>query len=303
MDCTKCTSKGCRLSQPCTDRSIEYREQYHTKEAQGIARAASKLVDNGRAGTLSRLEEIVEYAKLKAYRTLGVAYCYGMEQEAGLLRQYLEKEGFRTVMVSCTVDGISECEIDTTKTDESVSCNPIGQANALNRSDANFTILMGLCLGHDILIQKNLNMDYTTWIVKDRVTKHRPMDALPGYRSSEDLFLENMDSSFNLISWDQLREKLESETWTEKMVLIDLRSEKAYRENGIPGSIQCLLSDLPLKYELLLPEKSKEVVIYCNGGMQSLYAVMYLFLKGYGNVKSLSGGFSNYVEKTGHQRS
>ena len=300
MDCTKCTSKGCRLSQPCADRSIEYREQYHTKEAQDIARAASKLVDNGKAGTLSRLEEIVEYAKIKAYRTLGVAYCYGMEREAVFLREYLETEGFRTVMVSCTVDGISECEVDTTKTDESVSCNPIGQANALNRSDADFTILMGLCLGHDILIQKNLNMDFTTWIVKDRVTNHRPMDALPGYRSKEDLFLETMDHSFHLISWDQLKEKLQSESWQDKMVLIDLRNEKVFSENGIPGSFQCQLIDLPSKYEVLLTEKSKEIILYCNGGMQSLYAVMYLAMKGYRNVKSLAGGFSNYLEKTSH---
>jgi len=155
MDCTRCTEKGCRVSQPCTDRSIGYINQYHTEEVQAVTRAASMLMDDGRAGILNRLEEIVEYANLKGYRILGVAYCYGMEQEAGLLRDYLQKEGFKTVMVSCTVDGIPECEVNTTKAGQSVSCNPIGQANALNRSSAEFTILMGLCLGHDILIQKN----------------------------------------------------------------------------------------------------------------------------------------------------
>jgi len=141
-------------------------------------------------------------------------------------------------------------------------------------------------------------MDFTTWIVKDRVTRHRPMDALPGYRSSEDLFLENMDNSFHLISWDKLQEKIQPETWPEETTLIDLRSETAFRENGICGSVQCLLAELPSNYGKLLPDKSKEVIIYCNGGMQSLYAVMYLFMKGYRNVKSLAGGFANYLEKT-----
>lgn len=300
MDCSKCTEKGCRVSQPCIDRSVEYIHTYHTEEAQTVTRAASILVDDGRAGTLSRLEEIAEYAKLKEYRVLGVAYCYGMENEAGLLREYLQKEGFRMVMVSCTVDGVPECEVNTTKTGHSVSCNPIGQANALSKSGAEFTILMGLCLGHDILIQKNLIMDFTTWIVKDRVTKHRPMDALPMYRTNEDLFLENMDKSFHLISWDKLQEKLQSNRWSREMVLIDLRSEAAFQENGILGSMQCLLLDLPTNYKILLPDKSKEVIIYCNSGMQSLYAVMYLSLKGYRNVKSLAGGFSNYLEKTKH---
>lgn len=301
MDCTRCAAKGCRISEPCTDRSSEYMDQYNTEEAQSITRAASKLVDNGRAGTLSRLEEIVEYARLKDYRMMGVAYCYGMEQEASLLRDYLAKEGFKTVMASCTIDGIAECKVNTTKTDQSVSCNPIGQANVLNSSGADFTILMGLCLGHDILIQKKLNMEYTTWIVKDRVTKHRPMDALPGYRSSEDLFLENMDNSFHLISWDKLQEKLQQGTCPNEVSIIDLRSETAFRENGICGSIQCQLVDLPSNYKTLLPEQSKEVIIYCNGGMQSLYAVMYLSMKGYPNVRSLAGGFANYLEKTGHR--
>jgi len=300
MDCTKCTAKGCRITEPCNDRSAEYIDQYNTNEVQTITRAASELVDNGRAGTLNRLQEIVEYAKLKAFRVIGVAYCYGMEPEAVLLNDYLSKEGFKTVMTSCTVDGIGECDVNTTKKDQSVSCNPIGQANVLNSSGADFTILMGLCLGHDILIQKKLNMEYTTWIVKDRVTKHRPMDALPGYKSSEDLFLENMDKKFHLISWDELQGKIQLKTWTEELILIDLRGEKAFRESGILGSIQCQLANLPSNYKTLLPEQSKEIIVYCNGGMQSLYAVMYLSMKGYRDVKSLAGGFSNYLEKTGH---
>lgn len=194
MDCTRCTAKGCRISEPCSDRSSEYIDQYNTEEAQSITRAASKLVDGGRAGSLSRLEEIVEYARLEDYRMLGVAYCYGME----------------------------------------------------------------------------------------------------------DLFLENMDSSFHLISWDKLQEILKQETWQKEVSLIDLRSETAFHENGIDGSIQCLLAELPSNYKTLLPEQSMEVIIYCNGGMQSLYAVMYLSMKGYRNVKSLAGGFANYLEKTGH---
>ena len=154
MDCSKCIEKGCRVSQPCTDQSIEYIYQYHTDVVQAVTRAASTLVDDGRAGTLNRLEEISEYAKLREYRVLGVAYCYSMEKEAGYLREYLQKEGFKMVMVSCTVDGVLECEVNTAQKGQSVSCNPVGQAYALNRSGAEFTILMGLCLGHDVLIQK-----------------------------------------------------------------------------------------------------------------------------------------------------
>ena len=147
-------------------------------ENQSIARTASILIDNGRAGSLSRLEEIVEYIKIQGYTRIGCAYCYGMEKEAVLLRKYLEAAGFKPTMVSCTVDQVRESVIDTDKTSQAVSCNPLGQAYMLNSSGVPFTILMGLCLGHDILIQKNLNMDFTTFVVKDRVYKNNPILGL-----------------------------------------------------------------------------------------------------------------------------
>lgn len=295
MDCTKCTTKGCRDSQPCFDRREEYLHKYAVEDNQMVVRSASELVDNGRAGSLNRLEEIIEYAKSRNYRTLGVAYCYGLEKEAKLLQIHLSTAGFQTAMISCTVDGVTESDINPIKTSQAVSCNPMGQANVLNDSGAEFTILMGLCLGHDIMIQKQLNMDFTTWLVKDRVSLHRPLNGLPGYHSVEDLFLENMDNSFRLTNRELIKEKIREENWQENLVLLDLRGEEVFLKNGIQGSIQCLLSQLPQKHNTILPDKNKEIAVYCNGGMQSLYAVMYLSLKGYKNVKSLAGGYSDGV--------
>ena len=37
---------------------------------------------------------------------------------------------------------------------------------------------MGLCLGHDILFQRELKTDSTTLLVKDRSNGHRPLDAI-----------------------------------------------------------------------------------------------------------------------------
>jgi len=296
MDCTKCTLKGCRKSAPCFDRSNEYLESYTSQENQLYTKAASELIDNGRADTLTRLEEIVEYSKLQGYTSIGVAYCYGMEKEAILLREYLEQEGYKPTMVSCTVDGVKESQIDTSKTQNTVSCNPLGQANILNSTGVQFTILMGLCLGHDILLQKNLKMDFTTFIVKDRVTRHNPLLGIPGFKPSEDDFIENIPSSFNLIKVEDFKAKLENQKSPENFYLLDLRNSEAFNKDGISGSINCLLNDLPKQYHMLLPDKRKEVIIYCNGGIQSIYGVMFLSIKGYTNVKSLIGGFSKYMQ-------
>lgn len=296
MDCTKCTVKGCRKSKPCFDRSDEYLENYSLQDTQLYTKTASKLIDNGRAGMFTRLEEIVEYSKLRGYTNIGVAYCYGMEKEATLLRGYLEKEGYKPTMVSCTADSVKESQIDTSKTTSTTSCNPLGQANILNSSGVQFTILMGLCLGHDMLIQKNLKMDFTTFAVKDRVTKHNPLLGLPGFKLSEDTFIENIPTNFNLIKVEEFKTKLENQKSPEDFYLLDLRHSEAFSKDGIPGSKNCLLSDLPKQYRKLLPDKRKEVIIYCNGGIQSIYGVMFLSLKGYANVKSLAGGFSKYLQ-------
>ena len=296
MDCTKCTLKGCRKSDPCFNRSDEYLESYTSHDNQLYTKAASELIDNGKAGTLTRLEEIVGYSKLRRYTSIGVAYCYGMEKEAVLLRKHLEQEGFKPTMISCTVDGIKESQIDSGKINNTVSCNPLGQANILNSSGVQFTILMGLCLGHDILLQKNPNMDFTTFIVKDRVTRHNPLLGLPGFQPSEDTFIESIPSNFNLIKVEEFKSKLENQKSPKDFYLLDLRNSDFYSKDGIHGSINCLLSDLPNHYQKIIPDKRKEVIIYCNGGIQSIYGVMFLALKGYSNVKSLAGGFSKFLQ-------
>ena len=170
--------KGCREGRPCVDGSGAYIDEYHSGENRDIVKSASALVDGGRAGTLSRLEEIAEYVRLRGIQKLGVAYCYGLEKYAVRLREYFDRRGIPTVFVSCTVDGVTESRVDPDKTSCTVSCNPIGQAAALNNAGVGLTLLMGLCLGHDILLQKHLNMDFTTFVVKDRVYGHNPLRAL-----------------------------------------------------------------------------------------------------------------------------
>lgn len=297
MDCTKCTLKGCRKSDPCQDKSAEYLADYATEEIQGYTKPASLLIDNGKAGTLNRLEEISEYCKLRGYRKIGVAYCYGMEKEATLLRKYLSDEGFKLSMISCTVDGVKEPQIDPNKVKNVVSCNPLGQANQLYSSGVQFTILMGLCLGHDILLQKHLKMDFTTFVVKDRVLRHNPILGLPGYGLPEDQFLEELPGDFHLLKMEAFEDKLQTQKSPVDYYLLDLRTSEAFMKNGIDGSIQCLMEELSKKYKQLLPDKKKEIIVYCNGGILSIYAVMFLRIKGYQNVRSLAGGFSKYLER------
>jgi len=57
-------------------------------------------------------------------------------------------------------------------------CNPIGQAMVLNDLRTDLNIIVGLCIGHDILFTKYSDAPVTTFIVKDRVTGHNPAITL-----------------------------------------------------------------------------------------------------------------------------
>ena len=58
--------------------------------------------------------------------------------------------------------------------------NPIAQAKILNRAKSDMNIIVGLCVGHDMLFAKYSKAPVTTLVVKDRVTNHNPAAVLYG---------------------------------------------------------------------------------------------------------------------------
>jgi uncharacterized metal-binding protein len=57
-------------------------------------------------------------------------------------------------------------------------CNPITQAEVMNAENVDLAIMLGLCIGHDILFIKYCRVPMTVIAVKDRVTGHNPLAAL-----------------------------------------------------------------------------------------------------------------------------
>jgi len=181
MDCTKCNTKICRTTKSCNSQRFDSEDlmiTYHLPNNQKIIQAAAALVDNGRAGTLSRLQEVIEFSKKMNFQRIGIAYCYGMESDAALVTQIFRESGFRTIPVSCTTGGFKQSDVNDESNIEKVSCNPLAQAEQINNEGVDFTITMGLCLGHDIIFQKKINSYTTTLIVKDRIHNNDPIKAL-----------------------------------------------------------------------------------------------------------------------------
>ena len=185
MNCLKCREKSCREGVSCGRESVppeETAEAYCEPGVQAIVRAAAELVDGGRAGTLSRLEELQCFARSMGYRKIGLAYCFGMEREAEEVAAFLKTGGLDVAGISCTAGGLRQDRINSESSISAAGCNPLQQAREINARKPDLTVTMGLCLGHDILFNRHIEGDVTNLVVKDRVHAHAPLKGLHALR-------------------------------------------------------------------------------------------------------------------------
>lgn len=180
MKCVECDTMECYGGVDCSGMRDEVIERYEKSEHDlPIARVATFL--EGRYYMqLTRVEELVEFAKRMDYKRLGIAFCIGLSREARILAEILGRE-FEVFSVCCKVCGIEKERFDLEKIDESrkeAMCNPMGQALILNQEKTDLNIICGLCIGHDIIFTRHSQAPVTTLVVKDRVLAHNPVGAL-----------------------------------------------------------------------------------------------------------------------------
>ncbi len=123
----------------------------------------------------TRVDEIMEYAKIRGMTRLGIATCYALMSESRSLSEILESNGFDVVSVSCLCGEVNPQEVGVPG---NIFCNPIMQAEVLNREKTELNMMVGLCLGHDILFLRYCKAETTPLVVKDRALGHNPVAAL-----------------------------------------------------------------------------------------------------------------------------
>ena len=106
---------------------------------------------------------------------LGIATCYALLPESRLLSDILENNGFDVVSVSCLCGEVNPQDMGMPG---NIFCNPIMQAEVLNREKTELNLMVGLCVGHDILFLRHCNAETTPLVVKDRALGHNPVAAL-----------------------------------------------------------------------------------------------------------------------------
>ena len=73
--------------------------------------------------------------------------------------------------------------------------------------------------------------------------------------------------------------------------IIDVREASEWEQGHVPGAVHISKSYIEQQIEGAVPDRDAPVVLYCAGGVRSLFAAQTLADMGYTNVKSMAGGF------------
>lgn len=135
-----------------------------------------KMAEDSLNPAIDRVSEIIEYAKEAKINIIGIANCTAFIKEADQLECILRDAGFRVEKVHCKFGKVPFNEL--VPGYKGISCNPAGQAKYLGDKGTELNIMMGLCLGHDMIFNARSKAPVTPIIVKDRKLKHHTLEAL-----------------------------------------------------------------------------------------------------------------------------
>jgi len=134
----------------------------------------------------TRVEDLVALARLMGWTKIGIATCIGLLEETQKLSDILQAQGLQPFSACCKAGSIDKLDLGLQEVEKvrpgtfEPACNPIAQARILNAEGMEMNIIMGLCVGHDMLFSKHSDAPVTTLVVKDRVTGHNPAAVLYG---------------------------------------------------------------------------------------------------------------------------
>ena len=179
LKCARCNDMKCYEGKDCTEISKKIIDYYIENELK-TAKVAAKI-ESEYYMEKNRLEELILYAKEMKYNHLGLAFCIGLKDEAKVLDQILSKY-FKVTSVCCKICGIDKSQLGLKRLDcekeVEAMCNPIAQAEVFNDEKTDLNIIVGLCIGHDILFTNHSKAPVTTFAVKDRVLANNPLGTI-----------------------------------------------------------------------------------------------------------------------------
>ena len=145
--------------------------QLYTEKEKEILKVAEDSLDP----KADRVNEIIEYCNEAGIKKIGIANCTSFIKEAGQLESILADKGFVVDKVHCKLGKVPFNDL--VPNYKGLSCNPAGQAKQLAEKETELNVMMGLCLGHDMIFNSKSEAPVTPLVVKDRKEKHHTLNV------------------------------------------------------------------------------------------------------------------------------
>jgi uncharacterized metal-binding protein len=149
----------------------DFTSMYNTND-----KRVMKVAEDSLDPKLDRVQEIIQFAREAGMNRIGIANCITFNKEAVVLEKILSESGFTVNKVNCKYGRVPFNDL--LPGYKGVSCNPAGQADYLEKEGTELNIVMGLCLGHDMIFNGKSKAPVTSLIVKDRKLKHHTLEKL-----------------------------------------------------------------------------------------------------------------------------
>jgi len=95
------------------------------------------------------------------------------------------------------------------------------------------------------------------------------------------------------VSVDEVKEMIDTGA---EIILLDVRDREEFETGHLPGAINISRGSLDFKVHLILPDKNKEVIVYCGLDLRSPLATKSLHDLGYKKVVNMIGGLKAWKE-------
>ena len=195
--CASCTARECikapslrgELPANCPMRgeivTKEAVAEYVKPENKDFYANATHTALNAKDKRHPRIAEMVDFCRRNGYHHIGIASCIGSARDADFCARIFRREGFEVETVICCAGGVNELELGIDIPERfhdgpnyCVGCNPVGQAKLLNDAGTDFNIVLGLCVGHDLLFFKYAKAPCSVLTIKDRVFPFNPVAGI-----------------------------------------------------------------------------------------------------------------------------
>ncbi len=180
IDCLDCKERVCLRGEECYLGLMSSGDDLSGERLRILQSVTS--MTNKHERKMCRLAELVSFCLEMKYERVGIAFCMDLLEQAeivaGVLRMF-----FEVFPVCCQVVGSGEKKAlpdnragsDRVQQPGRIPCNPVVQAEILNRVNTDLNVMIGLSLGADCLFTQASRAPVTTLFVKDMQVEDNPI--------------------------------------------------------------------------------------------------------------------------------